>query len=65
MLCGVQAMDVEQLNKDILSTFSTDPSAKYFTLPHFVHWNSTNFEKDQTTVPIWLLSQIMSEIHGL
>ena len=47
---------------------------QYFTLPHKVqpdsgglpvdHQNSANFEKDQTTVPIQLVSQIMSKIHG-
>ena len=30
VLCGVQAMDVEQLNKDILSALSADPSAQSY-----------------------------------
>ena len=44
VLCGVQAMDVEQLNKDILSVLSTDFSAQSYKAdssnPKYLSWTT-------------------------
>ena len=47
VLCGIQAMDVEQLNKDILSTLSADDSVKSYKAdsdnPKYSSW-TTDYE---------------------
>ena len=46
VLCGIQAMDVEQLNKDILSVLSADDSVKSYKAdsdnPKYSSWTTDN-----------------------